>query len=108
MVIYSVFDIFTIFYEAKLQITILPAKSSAEKHHSPAIYSLPRTYEEPILWLFFFYHGFNGLDGCVFCVCRKQNINQINPLERMEGVALAAMLPPWSYKSELLTPKPKA
>ena len=31
-----------------------------------------------------------------------------NPLERMEGVALAAMLPPWSYKSELLTPKPKA
>ena len=38
----------------------------------------------------------------------KQNINQINPLERMEGDALAAMLPPWSYKSELLTPKPKA
>ena len=31
-----------------------------------------------------------------------------NPLERMEGVALAAMLPPWSYKSELLTSKPKA
>ena len=31
-----------------------------------------------------------------------------NPLERMEGVALAAMLPLWSYKSELLTPKPKA
>ena len=52
MVIYSVFDIFTIFYEAKLQITILPSKSSAEKHHSPAIYSLPRTYEEPILWMF--------------------------------------------------------
>ena len=26
----------------------------------------------------------------------------------MEGVALAAMLPPWSYKSELLTPKPEA
>ena len=52
MVIYSVFDIFTIFYEAKLQITILPAKSSAEKHHSSAIYSLPRTYEEPILWMF--------------------------------------------------------
>ena len=37
-----------------------------------------------------------------------QDINPINPLERMEGVALAAMLPPWSYKSELLTPKPKA
>ena len=26
----------------------------------------------------------------------------------MEGIALAAMLPHWSYKSELLTPKPKA
>ena len=26
----------------------------------------------------------------------------------MEGDALAAMLPPWSYKSELLTPKPEA
>ena len=30
------------------------------------------------------------------------------PLERMEGDALAAMLPLWSYKSELLTPKPKS
>ena len=38
----------------------------------------------------------------------EQNKNQKNPLERMEGVALAAMLPPWSYKSELLTPKPEA
>ena len=38
----------------------------------------------------------------------KQDINQINPLGRMEGIALAAMLPPWSYKSELLTSKPKA
>ena len=38
----------------------------------------------------------------------KQNKNQINPLERMEGVALAAMLPLWSYKSELLMPKPEA
>ena len=26
----------------------------------------------------------------------------------MEGCALAAMLPLWSYKSELLTPKPEA
>ena len=26
----------------------------------------------------------------------------------MEGDALASMLSPWSYKSELLTPKPKA
>ena len=38
----------------------------------------------------------------------EQNINQKNPLERMEGDALAVMLPLWSYKSELLTPKPKA
>ena len=38
----------------------------------------------------------------------EQNINQKNPLERMEGDALAAMLPLWSYKSELLTPKPEA
>ena len=37
-----------------------------------------------------------------------QDKNPINPLERMEGVALAAMLPLWSYKSELLTPKPEA
>ena len=33
---------------------------------------------------------------------------KINPLVRMEGVALAVMLPLWSYKSELLTPKPEA
>ena len=26
----------------------------------------------------------------------------------MKGFALAAMLPPWSYKSELLAPKPEA
>ena len=40
--------------------------------------------------------------------CFEQDKNQINPLERMEGDALAAMLPLWSYKSELLTPKTKA
>ena len=33
---------------------------------------------------------------------------KINPLKRMEGDALLPNLPPWSYKSELLTPKPKA
>ena len=37
----------------------------------------------------------------------EQNINQKNPLERMEGDALAVMLPLWSYKSELLMPKPE-
>ena len=33
---------------------------------------------------------------------------KLNPLVRMEDVALAVMLPLWSYKSELLTPKPEA
>ncbi len=33
---------------------------------------------------------------------------KINPLKRMEGDALLPNLPPWSYKSELLTPKPEA
>ena len=42
----------------------------------------------------------------VTCAIRQKT--KINPLERMEGVALAAMLPLWSYKSELLTPTPKA
>ena len=32
---------------------------------------------------------------------------KINPLKRMEGDALLPNLPPWSYKSELLTPKSK-
>ena len=112
MVIYSVFDIFTIFYEAKLQITILPSKSSAEKHHSPAIYSLPRTYEEPILWMFLRFttdltDWTDWTDSCPVSAGSKTK-TKINPLEMMEGVALAAMLPLWSYKSELLTPKPKA
>ena len=39
---------------------------------------------------------------------KEQDKYQKNPLGRMEGDALAAMLPLWSYKSELLTPKPKA
>ena len=38
----------------------------------------------------------------------EEDKNIINPLERMEGDALAAILPPWSYKSELLTPKTEA
>ena len=33
---------------------------------------------------------------------------KINPLKRMEGDALLPNLPLWSYKSKLLTPKPKA
>ena len=32
---------------------------------------------------------------------------KINPLKRMEGDALLPNLPHWSYKSKLLTPKPK-
>ena len=37
----------------------------------------------------------------------KQDKNQINPLGRMEGDALAVMLPLWSYKSKLLSPNRK-
>ena len=37
----------------------------------------------------------------------KQDKNQKNPLERMEGDALVPKLPLWSYKSKLLTSKPK-
>ena len=47
------------------------------------------------------------MDGLA-CGYWVQDKNNINPLERMEGFALAVMLPPWSYKSELLTPIPKA
>ena len=36
----------------------------------------------------YFYHGYNGLDGLFPMRDWEQNINQINPLERMEGVAL--------------------
>ena len=44
----------------------------------------------------------------VLCVAGCKTKTKINPLERMEGNALAVMLPPCSYKSELLTPKPEA
>lgn len=64
----------------------------------------PQNCEEPV---YSFYHGFNGLDGFA-CVYWVQYKNNKNPLERMEGFALAVMLPPWSYKSDLLTPKTKA
>ena len=62
-----------------------------------------------------FYHGFDGLDG----------LEPIEPFELLEpylavrqkhqkplgedvGLCPAVMLPLWSYKSELLTPKTKA
>ena len=35
----------------------------------------------------------------VLRVAGSKTKTQINPLERMEGDALAAILPPWSYKS---------
>ena len=41
-------------------------------------------------------------------VAGSKTKTKINPLVRMEGIALAAMLPPWSYKSELLSPKPES
>ena len=49
-------------------------------------------------------------EDCTFwkAVPAGKDKNIINPLERMEGCAHAVMLPLWSYKSELLTPKPKA
>lgn len=54
-----------------------------------------------------FYHGFNGLDGLFPMQGCEQDKNPINPLERMRARALVPKLPPWSYKSKLLTPKPK-
>ena len=41
-------------------------------------------------------------------IAASKTKTKINPLKRMEGDALLPNLPPWSYKSELLTPKPKA
>ena len=36
-----------------------------------------------------------------------KNKNKKNPLKRMGGKAPGVRLPLWSYKSRLLTPKPK-
>ena len=41
-------------------------------------------------------------------IASSKTKTKINPLMRMEGDALLPNLPLWSYKSELLTPKPKA
>ena len=41
-------------------------------------------------------------------IASSKTKTKINPLKRMEGDALLPNLPPWSYKSELLTPKTKA
>ena len=57
----------------------------------------------------FFYHGlngFNGSDGFMSCLGARQKPDK--PLGEDGGRCPAAMLPLWSYKSELLTPKPKA
>ena len=40
-------------------------------------------------------------------IAASKTKTKINPLKRMEGDALLPNLPPWSYKSKLLTPKPK-
>ena len=56
-----------------------------------------------------FYHGLNGLDGLngfMSYLEAKQKPNK--PLGEDGGRCTDVMLPPWSYKSELLTPKPKA
>ena len=47
----------------------------------------------------YFYHGYNGLDGLFPMRDWEQNINQINPLERMEGVALDGMLSVWALRA---------
>ena len=60
-------------------------------------------------WLLFFCHGLNGLDGLngfMSYLEAKQKPNK--PLGEDGGRCTDVMLPPWSYKSELLTPKPKA
>ena len=41
-------------------------------------------------------------------IAASKTKTKINPLMRMDGDALVPKLPPWSYKSNLLTPKPKA
>ena len=41
-------------------------------------------------------------------IAASKTKTKINPLKKMEGDALLPNLPPWSYKSELLTLKPKA
>ena len=56
-----------------------------------------------------FYHGLNGLDGLngfMSYLEAKQKPNK--PLGEDGGRCPDVMLPPWSYKSELLTPKPEA
>ena len=49
-------------------------------------------------------------DGAKLVLWRgwKQDINPNKPLGEDGGRCPAVMLPPWSYKSELLTLKPKA
>ena len=60
-------------------------------------------------WCFLFYHGFNGFNGfngLMFYLGAKQKPNK--PLGEDGGRCPAVMLPLWSFKSELLTPKPEA
>ena len=54
----------------------------------------------------YFYHGYNGLDGFMSYLRARQKPNK--PLGEDGGLCPDVMLPPWSYKSELLTPKPEA
>ena len=53
-----------------------------------------------------YYSIYHGLNGFMSYLEAKQKPNK--PLGEDGGRCPAAMLPPWSYKSELLTPKPKA
>ena len=56
----------------------------------------------------YFYHGFNGLDGLFRMRDCEQDKNQDKPLGEDGGRCPDAMLPLWSYKSELLTTKSEA
>ena len=70
---------------------------------------LPRIGRISVLCHFFISttDGTDWTDESCGHLCHKTK-TKINPLERREGVALAAMLPLWSYKSELLMPKTEA
>ena len=100
-----------IYYSSCQQIVVVKTMiySSFHMTQDVAIAILPRIGRMSVSRHFFILpriRRIGRMSPVVTCAIRQKN--KINPLERMEGVALAAMLPLWSYKSELLTPKPEA
>ena len=53
------------------------------------------------------YHGFIGLDGDGPVAWLGAKHKPEKPLGEDGGLCPDVILPPWSYKSELLTPKPE-